>query len=387
MAGSNQALNLTGMLGGISGAINGAGQTGINYADNIRELMRPDLDMNDAASVQKSQDWANRNGKPQQAAMYGARSVALGDEAKEQKKRDSLATMFTNKIPTLPADQQEQARVIAESLKQGTISHAQALSWLQGEKDALNALTPNDRVQRSDIYANGATIKIFGGGKQEVTTADGITYRPGDDGYAEAQKEASESGIAYAGAKANAVATAESDVRRNATARDTSLGAYKGARRYAGKLDKAIALIDEGAGTGWFESNLPSLKDASIELDALRKELGLEIVNGTTFGALSKGELDLALDVAFNENLSEEAARAWLVERRDAQHKLADEMYKAMKWLDTNPDKDMVAYEVEVLGNVGSTETPNYESGQSQQQPVETTDAGEGKRPVIDLRG
>ena len=66
--------------------------------------------------------------------MYGARSVALGDEAKEQKKRDSLATMFTNKIPTLPADQQEQARVIAESLKQGTISHAQALSWLQGEQ-------------------------------------------------------------------------------------------------------------------------------------------------------------------------------------------------------------------------------------------------------------
>lgn len=47
-------------------------------------------------------------------------------------------------------------------------------------------------------------------------------------------------------------------------------------------------------------------------------QAGLDVISAVTFGALSKGELDLAMDTAVPQNLDEPELRAWLVERADA---------------------------------------------------------------------
>jgi len=90
------------------------------------------------------------------------------------------------------------------------------------------------------------------------------------------------------------------------------------------RLDRAVGLIDKGANTGVIQSMMPTFKAASVQLEQLRSELGLDVVGAVTFGALSKGELDLALDVALPDKLSPPELRSWLINKRGAQQKLWD---------------------------------------------------------------
>ena len=69
-------------------------------------------------------------------------------------------------------------------------------------------------------------------------------------------------------------------------------------RKNIANFDEAIRLIDEGAETGVVASRLPSVRQASIELDSLQGRLGLDVIGNTTFGALSEAELRFALDTA-----------------------------------------------------------------------------------------
>lgn len=88
-------------------------------------------------------------------------------------------------------------------------------------------------------------------------------------------------------------------------------------------LDKAIAAIDEGASTGAVESKFfPTIRKATVKLEQIQSELGLDVVGGVTFGALSKGELDLALTVALPVGLQPPELRQWLQDKKTAQEKL-----------------------------------------------------------------
>lgn len=99
-------------------------------------------------------------------------------------------------------------------------------------------------------------------------------------------------------------------------------------------LDKAIRVLKKpGAKTGAIERFLPSITAAAVELDNIRKELGLDVVGGTTFGALSKGELDLALEVALPVGLDEPELIAFLERRKAAQLKLSDFLSDGISFL------------------------------------------------------
>lgn len=77
MAGSNQAVNLGGMLNQIAGTI-GSGYTingknaGAAIGDTFANLARPEVDPNDPASLEKMAKWASRNGRANEAAQYNA---------------------------------------------------------------------------------------------------------------------------------------------------------------------------------------------------------------------------------------------------------------------------------------------------------------------------
>jgi len=100
-------------------------------------------------------------------------------------------------------------------------------------------------------------------------------------------------------------------------------------------LGIARGLVVAGAGTGPIEHLFPSFRAASVELDQLRNELGLDVIGGVTFGALSKGELDLALNTGLPTGLDGPELIAWLDRKEAAQIKLRSNLAEAVQFLDS----------------------------------------------------
>ena len=94
-------------------------------------------------------------------------------------------------------------------------------------------------------------------------------------------------------------------------------------KKNIGNIDDAIKAIDAGANTGVIASKLPNITAASVQLANIRNTLGLDVIGSVTFGALSEGELNLALDTALPTNLAPKDLRAYLVNKKTAQTKLA----------------------------------------------------------------
>lgn len=87
-------------------------------------------------------------------------------------------------------------------------------------------------------------------------------------------------------------------------------------------FDEVDRLIDEGASTGVISSRLPSLRQASVQLDNLQGRLGLDVIGNTTFGALSEAELKFALDTALPKKLPPEELKRWVARKRDTTQRL-----------------------------------------------------------------
>jgi len=99
-------------------------------------------------------------------------------------------------------------------------------------------------------------------------------------------------------------------------------------------VDRAIAAIDRGATSGVINSFFPSFRESTILLENAQKNLGLDVVGAVTFGALSKGELDLALQAAIPTDLQPAPLREFLVRRKAAQTKLSDYYLEQINFLD-----------------------------------------------------
>jgi hypothetical protein len=56
----------------------------------------------------------------------------------------------------------------------------------------------------------------------------------------------------------------------------------------------------------------------------MRNLLGLDVVGSTTFGALSEGELNLALDIGLPTNMERKDLLNWVRKKKAAQEKLAN---------------------------------------------------------------
>lgn len=136
---------------------------------------------------------------------------------------------------------------------------------------------------------------------------------------------------------ASEVKTAEKDVelkkdptieaaKKNAkAASDLSIQAFEkipAIQQSISIYDDGIAALDGGASSGKLSNLAPSIKKQSILLDQAQTELGLNVISNTTFGALSEGELRLALQSGMPTGLSEPDLREWLVDKKEAQQKL-----------------------------------------------------------------
>jgi hypothetical protein len=129
------------------------------------------------------------------------------------------------------------------------------------------------------------------------------------------------------------------------------------------KLDRAIELVrDEGANVGFIASRLPSWNRSSIELDNIRSQLGLDVVGSVTFGALSEGELALALNTALPTNMDGEGLIQWLERKKVAQQKLRDYLTEQATFLADEPGRTLGDWITEVRRRGEALKTPSPEN-------------------------
>jgi lysozyme family protein len=101
-----------------------------------------------------------------------------------------------------------------------------------------------------------------------------------------------------------------------------------------GNIDRAVKLLNSGAGVGAIQKFLPSFRAASVELDNIQKSMALDVIGSVTFGALSQGELNLAKEVALPTGLSKDQLIDHLSRRKTAQEKLRGYYEEQIQFLD-----------------------------------------------------
>ena len=106
---------------------------------------------------------------------------------------------------------------------------------------------------------------------------------------------------------------------------------------------EGISAIDQGAQSGFFVSLLPSIRQSSIELDNVVNRLGLDVVGSVTFGALSAGELSMAMSTAAPTNMQPEYLKKWFEARLKSKSNLLKVTQDLVRFL-SGGDKTMQDY-------------------------------------------
>lgn len=246
-----------------------------------------------------------RRSQEQRAMMLsGIAGVARGMDSMEERMsyRDHVSQALGMEIPD--------ESLTDESLD-NTIKTGEALRMVAG--DQIQA-----RAQK--IYANGTTVQSTDKGLRVFVPGKGqLKGDAASAAISKAQKNEAEQERQKGLAKSTAQQSIE--ISGQAFEKLPSIG------KNISSLDKAVELVrDKEAGVGPIMSLLPSITDASIELDNLKSQLGLDVVSLTTFGALSEGELKMALDTALPTKLRGPALTKWLEEKKAAQSKLYKEL-------------------------------------------------------------
>lgn len=201
-------------------------------------------------------------------------------------------------------------------------------------------------VQSSQILPNGVTVIIAKDGTRQVRDVNGNVVMGVD--AALAIENAQQAGIRYKGEEAGAQERARRGVEaetapviaggRAAGEAGIKAGAeaFTALTRLSGSisnLKRASELAKGGANTGVIASRLPNWTASSIELNNLRNQLGLDVIGGATFGALSEGELALALNTALPTNLDQKDLADWIDRKIAAQEKMRKELQKVALFL------------------------------------------------------
>ena len=185
----------------------------------------------------------------------------------------------------------------------------------------------SDSVQSGKILPDGTTVYLSKKGQTRVLGPDGVELA-GEERVA-AIRDAEEFG-------------AEIQAKRSGARESAVIGQKEAQKAFElvgkirtnlGNLDSAVAALDAGATTGKIASQFPNWKASTIELQNIQRRLGLDIIGSVTFGALSEGELSLALETALPLNMNEKQLRDWLLRKRDAQIKLSNYVSEQAKYL------------------------------------------------------
>jgi len=251
---------------------------------------------------------------------------------------------------TLLDDRIEGLRAVGRDLEADTLSQMDRLVDVSPEAALASAglfLAAVDPAKKTNVtktvtYNDGTTMSIMSNNDRIVKNPEGVVV----EGKAAAQAIATarKSGITEAGDKARTIAEEQADVELATVGgiKRAELETAQAVKRSGQMLDnydqstKTITLLRQarqhvinGAETGAIADLLPTLRSESIKLKNIQKQLGLQVIGDVTFGALSKGELDLALETALPTNLEGQPLIDWIDSAIEARQKVADIMLEA----------------------------------------------------------
>jgi|11BtaG_2_1085332.scaffolds.fasta_scaffold00650_4 hypothetical protein len=112
--------------------------------------------------------------------------------------------------------------------------------------------------------------------------------------------------------------------------------AFVAAERATGTIDtlnRALDSLEAGGESGFIQSYLPSFNAATTTLRQAATEMGIDLIQSATFGALSESELRLALSSTIDLNLPPAELRALLQDKIRVQKILRDELMKKAREL------------------------------------------------------
>lgn len=178
---------------------------------------------------------------------------------------------------------------------------------------------------KTEILESGATIQALPSGEVIVKNKQGENVT--GDARLDVLEEARAAKIKAQQARADiTVSTARrvKDVEKATATADKAFGMVDKLRENIANLEQVTPLIGEGADTGPISQLFPSVKAATVKLEQLQKRLSLDVVGAVTFGALSKGELDLAKAVALPLGLKGDDLIEWTNDTIAAKKKLAN---------------------------------------------------------------
>lgn len=196
-------------------------------------------------------------------------------------------------------------------------------------------------VQSAEILPDGTIITLFKNGTKKVL--DNLGNEVTGDAALAAIKDAQKYGV---GLKKEAVENrlilnqtylpqiegAKKSTELAATEARATFQSLAKTRTNIQNLKDASAALDKGALTGPILDKFPNLRESTIELNNIKNQLGIDVIGSVTFGALSEGELNLALQTAI-PSLPNKELKVWLDKKIQAQEKLANYLDRQVRYL------------------------------------------------------
>ena len=252
-------------------------------------------------------------------------------------------------------DQEQKASKTIEALsRMNTPQAKQALEYLSAGGDPVAALkmafggTDNGVQSSSALRDRSGVVLTMRDGSIVVKTAGGETIsgdaalkfvRDSEEAYAASEQSiygarrtgTNEADIETGGTAAAAIEAGRATIKRGFEVYDkvNQTGAS------ISTINSAIDAIDSGAKSGPVYNMLPKFDESSAALNSAMNQMGLDVISSVTFGALSAGEMNLAMETAVPRNLDPQELRSYLVKKRDAQMKARDALMAAARYLTT----------------------------------------------------
>jgi len=272
------------------------------------------------------------------SGQYGLESTGTGALQQEQQKREVI-TALNAELANASDDEAATIKRLIAGVSTGAISPSEAIdsagssmsggSKSFGDARELAAIDENNSAVARGLNKPVSELEIGDSwtdpetGKTYTFDKTALNYRTDVGGNTNPDsvrilKEAGSYGAAVGGQKAEDM---EAAFQRQQTMADMSTN-----------YGRAIELLEtEGATSGVIASMVPSVTAATLELENIRNEMGLDVVGMSNFGQLNESELKLALSTAMPD-LTPEALIPWLKRKQAVTNKIIGEMNRYRTW-------------------------------------------------------
>jgi len=341
MEGQMLSSGLTGRARALAPLAQMAGQLGVQRNEDLRRAVQPmlgidprttgekvqeqiqGLDPNDPNSMLKIAQ-ALQSIDPVRAASLRQLAAQKKQEQDTQKTQNDLNALRIEETKINIAAGKREAQEyldtadLRERLQVANVEAAELSNQELASK--INNPSENDTFERdTQTYpSTGLTIYTTGLGRKIVKDING-NILTGDEASLAVQ-EALDAQVQQAAA----IRQAQTSGSQYAEIANTALNTAGSLTAQVGLLNSAISEIDRGAKVGTFDRLLAPFNANTAALQTVQNELGLGVISSTTFGALSQGELDLALQINAPATNDEQALKEWYIAKSAAVQKLAE---------------------------------------------------------------